>query len=491
MATEEQSNGVADGGVVPDGYVESDTQIVPEAKREETRDSLVERRLRRDWTQGSIIKNLLQLSWPMTVTQTVMTLGPTIDMIWVGKLGDVAVAGVGVSGVVVQLAQGVMMGFTTGMRALIARAIGAKDMQTAHRVAQQAVVVSAVYAILMALIGHFFGEKIVRLITSDPEIISVGTLYLRIEFIGGATITFRMMMDAIMQASGDSVNPMWIALVYRLFHIALCPFLIFGWWIFPELGVRGAAYTSIIAQSLGVILGLRVLFGARSRVKLNFKGFHFDIGIIWRIIRIGFPSSISGIQRNLNQFFLQIFIAPFGAAALAAHVIVQRIEMLIFMPTMSFGMGAGVLVGQNLGAKKPERAEKSAWLAVGVVEAFVIAVSLALFVWTGPVIRLFNSDPSMDATATQFIHIAVAGWAFMGFMFVLMNSLLGAGDTMPEMSISVVTTWLITMPLAYFLPRHTSWGVLGIRWAMTASVIVGAMANIVYFRTGRWKTRRV
>jgi Na+-driven multidrug efflux pump len=164
-------------------------------------------------------------------------------MIWVGKLGDVAVAGVGVSGVVVQLAQGIMMGFAQGMRALISRFIGAKDVQTANRVAQQAVVVSAAYATLMALIGHFFGEKIVSFITSDPQIISVGTMYLRIEFIGGATITFRMMMDAIMQASGDSVNPMWIAITYRLFHIALCPFLIFGWWIFPELGVRGAAYT--------------------------------------------------------------------------------------------------------------------------------------------------------------------------------------------------------------------------------------------------------
>src|SRR5512136_1000659 len=215
---------------------------------------------RRDWTQGSIAKNLLALSWPMTVTQTFMSLGPTIDMIWVGKLGDAAVAAVGVSGAVVQLAQGVMMGFTQGMRALIARAVGAQDIPTANRVAQQAAVISAIFALFMALIGHFFGEYIVRLITHDPEIVTMGTAYLRIEFIGGATVTFRMMMDAIMQASGDSVNPMWIAVIYSIFHVILCPFLIFGWWIFPEMGVSGAAYTNVISQSLGVILGLRVLF---------------------------------------------------------------------------------------------------------------------------------------------------------------------------------------------------------------------------------------
>jgi putative MATE family efflux protein len=445
----------------------------------------------RDWTQGSILKNLLALSWPMTITQTLMSLGPTIDMIWVGKLGDAAVAAVGVSGVVVQLAQGIMMGFTTGMRALIARAIGAKDMEAANRIAQQAVVVSAAYAVLMALTGHFFGEYIVRLITHDPDIVRMGTAYLRIEFIGGATITFRMMMDAIMQASGDSVNPMWIAVIYRIFHIILSPFLIFGLWIFPKLGVTGAATTGVIAQSLGVFLGLNVLFGARSRVRLSFKKFSFDFGVVWRIVRIGFPASITGVQRNLNQFFLQIFMAPFGAAALAAHVIVQRLEMFILMPAMSFGQGAGILVGQNLGAQRPERASKSAWTGVAVVEIFVSVVAVAMALFALPVVRIFNSDPAMTSTAVQFIRIAAIGWALMGFQFVLMNCLQGAGDTIPTMLIGIFTTWVITIPLAYYLPNHTTWGAMGIRWAMTASVIVGAAANILYFRTGQWKTRHV
>jgi putative MATE family efflux protein len=465
------------------------TQQELSIEKDKGRDIAGINRFRQDWTQGSIVKNLLLLSWPMTVTQTIMSLGPTIDMIWVGKLGAAAVAGVGVSGIVVQLAQGVMMGFTTGMRALISRAIGAQDTQRANQVAQQAIVVTAIYAILMAVIGHFFGEKIISFVTSDPEIISIGTIYLRIQFFAGATIIFRMMMDAMMQAAGDSINPMWIALVYRLFHIALCPFLIFGWWIFPELGVRGAAYTSIIAQGLGVILGLRVLIGARSRFKLTFKGFHFDMGIVWRIIRIGFPASISGVQQNLNQFFLQIFMGVFGGATIAAHVIIQRLNMFLFMPAMSFGAGAGVLVGQNLGAQKPERAEKSAWLAAGFVEIFAIVVSLVLFIWAGPVVRLFNNDPDMVSIATQFVHIAVVGWVFMGFQSVLMNSLQGAGDTIPTMIISIITTWLITIPLAYFLPKYTSWGILSIRWAMTASAIVGALALVVYFRTGKWKTR--
>jgi putative MATE family efflux protein len=263
-------------------------------------------------------------------------------------------------------------------------------------------------------------------------------------------------------------------------------------WIFPELGVSGAAYTSIISQTLGILLGIRVLFGSRSRINLTFKDFSLDLGIMWRIVKIGIPALVSGIQRTLNQFILQRFLAPFGTAVLAAHTLSQRLEMLIMMPAMAFGMGAGVLMGQNLGAGRPERAEKSAWLAVGLVEAFAVVASIGMFIWTIPVIRVFSSDPAMDAVCMQFIHIAIVGWVVIGFVFVLMSCLQGAGDTVPTMVISIITTWIITLPLAYFLPKwRPDWGVLGIRWAITASTLVGAIANVIYFRTGKWKLRRV
>jgi putative MATE family efflux protein len=445
----------------------------------------------RDLTQGSILRNLLTLSWPILVTQLMMTLGPTIDTIWVGRLGKTAVAAVGVAGTAVMLAMGLMMGFTMGTLALLARAIGAKDFGLANRVSQQAIVISALFAILIGLIGQFLGERILLLITSDPEIVKLGTIYLRIEFIGGATMVFRMTMDTIMQASGDTFNPMWIAAVYRTFHIILCPFLIFGWWIFPEMGVSGAALTGVIAQGLGVFLGIRVLVGAKSRVRLSFRDFRFDFRIIWRIVKIGIPSSISGIQRSLSQFLLQIFMAPFGQAALAAHVVAQRIEMFFFMPAMSFGSGAGVLAGQNLGAGKPDRAEKSAWVAVVILEGFIVVIAAALLIFMNPVIHLFTSDSELASTATQYLYIAMVGWSMIGFMFVLMNCLQGAGDTVATMIIGIVDTWLLTMLPAYLLPKYTNLGVLGIRWAMAGSVIFGGIAMLIYFRTGRWKTRKV
>jgi len=445
----------------------------------------------RDWTQGSIFKNLLLLSWPMAVTNTLMMLGPTIDMIWVGKLGSGSIAGVGVAGTAVQLVMGAMMGLTAGMRALIARFIGAKDIDSANRAAQQASVVTAIYAILMAVVGVFYSEEIVAMVGVKPEVVEAGAAYLRINFIGSAPMAFRMMMDSIMQASGDSMNPMIIAVIYRILHIALCPFLVFGWWIFPELGVSGAAWTAVISQSVGVILGINVLFGNRSRLKLSIRGFRFDFDIIWRIVRIGFPALISGIQRTLQQFILLLFMAPFGTIAVAAHTISQRIEMILFMPAMALGMGAGVLVGQNLGANQLERAEKSAWLATMIVEVVAVIACVAILIWSDPIVSVFNSEADVVKTSTEYLYILLPSFVMVGFMMVLMNAVQGAGDTMPMMIISIVTTWLITIPFAYFLPKWTDWGVYGIRWVMTASMVLGGLANIIYFRTGRWKTKRV
>jgi len=454
----------------------------------------------RDWTQGNIFHNLLRLSWPMAVSNVLMMLGPTIDMIWVGRLGASSIAGVGVAGIAVQLVMGAMMGLMMGMRAMIARFIGAGDVDTANHVARQAFVISAVFAGIMAIVGSFFSRPILDLFGLEPDVVSEGAAYLRILFIGAAAMSFRMMAEGIMQASGDTVTPMGISVVYRLFHVALCPFLIFGWWIFPSLGVSGAALTNVISQSLGVLIGMWFLFTGRSlvflgfspsRMRLSMKNFRLDLDIIWRIIKIGFPALVSGIQRTLSQFFIMLFMAPFGTVAVAAHSINQRIEMILIMPGFAFGMGSGVLVGQNLGAGQPDRAERSAWLAVGLVEALMAIGAVVILVWAEGIIHIFNAEPELISLGAIFLRIAVAGYIVLGFMSVMMQALNGAGDTVPTMIVSMVMMWAVTIPLAYFLPKYTDLNVYGVRWGMAAGMIVGAIAYTVYFRAGRWKRKKV
>jgi len=445
----------------------------------------------RDWTQGNVFHNLLQLSWPIVVSNTLMMLGPTVDMIWVGKLGSVAVAGVGVSGIAMELVMGGMMGLAMGMRALTARFIGAGNPEGANHVAQQALVLTAGYALLLALVGAFFAESILNLFGLEPEVVAAGVDYLRLQFIGSIAMACRMMAEGAMQASGDTMTPMRIAIIYRVFHVALCPFLVFGWWIFPPLGVLGAAVTNVVSQVLGSSIGLWILFSGRSRLRLTLRNFRIDPGMIWRIVRIGLPSLVGGIQRTLSSFLLMWFMAPFGTIAVAAHSINQRIEMILFMPGMALGMASGVLAGQNLGAGQPDRAEKGVWMAIGLVQSLMVVLSIVMLVWAEGVISIFNTEPSTVAIGSTFLRISAAGYFVMGFMSVLMQTLAGAGDTVPMMVIMVSTTWAVTIPLAYFLPDIANLGPLGIRWAMVAAIVVGAAASLIYFRLGRWKTRRV
>ena len=417
-------------------------------------------------------------------------IGPTVDMIWVGRLGPDAIAGVGVSGIAVMLAQSGLMGLFQGLRSMVARYIGAGEEEKANHVAQQAIVVGVVASVVLALIGIFFAEGILRLVGVQPEVVSESADYLRIQFIGMTAMSFRMMAESVMQASGDAMTPMKIAVAFRLLHVVVSPVLIFGLWIFPKMGVNGAAVTNVVSQSLGTALGFWILLKGHSRLRISFKNFHIDPGVLWRVVRIGFPASVMGMQMNMGQFLLMFLVAPFGTLAVAAHTLNQRIEMIMFMPAWGVGMAAGVLAGQNLGARQPDRAVKSGWIGTAIVEGFAIICSIAILIWAETFVHVFSSNSELVGIAGTFLRIAVAGYIVTGFIGVLQQCISGAGDTLVPMSVSLLAMWLIQLPLAYFLSRGDL-GVYGIRWAIVASSAANAIAYTTYFRMGRWKRKEV
>jgi putative MATE family efflux protein len=444
-----------------------------------------------DLVSGSILRTLFTLSWPMIIGNTVNMLGPTVDMIWVGRLGPAAIAAVGVSGTAVMLAQSGLMGLFTGMRAMIARFIGMEDEEQANHVAQQAVVIGAVSSIILAVIGIFLSEQILELLGVGQDIIDEGASYMRIQFVGMTAMAFRTMAEGIMQASGDTKTPMKIAVGFRIVHVVMAPTLIFGLWIFPELGVNGAAITNVISQSLGTILAFWFLMTGRSRLNLTFRNFSINMTTIWRIIRIGIPASIMGMEQNMRGMIFIRFMAPFGTVAMAAHTLLGRIEMILFMPAFGLGMAAGVLTGQNLGAGKPDRAEQSGWKAAGIIEGFIAVVCVGLLIWAEYVVQIFTSDPELIEVSALFLRIAVAGYLSMGFGAVLQNCITSAGDTVVPLIISLISGWLIQLPLAWFLPNVGNLGVLGVRWASVIPMVLTSVVFIVYFRAGRWKKKKV
>ncbi|UCH42861.1 MAG: MATE family efflux transporter [Dehalococcoidales bacterium] len=445
----------------------------------------------RDWTKGSIAGNLLSLAWPMIVSGSLTMLGPTIDMIWVGKLGAASIAGVGVAGMAVMLVNSTRMGLSQGMRAIVARYIGADDIEGAKHAAQQAFVISSVFAITMAAIGILLARPILIMMGLEVDVVDEGADYMRIMFVGSAALSFRMMAEGIMQASGDAITPMKISFLFRFFHVALCPFLVFGWWIFPRMGVSGAAVTNVFSQSLGTAIALWFLLTGRTRIQLTLRNFRLDFSMIWRIVKIGIPASVTTLQHSLGNFLLMYIIVAFGTLAVAANTLVQRIEMMLFMPCMGFGQAAGILAGQNLGAEQPGRAEKSGWLASGIVTGFMLVCSVAILIWPQQIIGIFNTDPGLIDITTDFLRIAVVGYSVFGLAIVFQQCLSGAGDTVPPMIFGLVTLWLIQLPLAYFLPKITDLGVYGVRWGMVAGIVGGAIASLIYFRLGRWKRKQV
>ncbi len=403
----------------------------------------------RDWTKGSIFRNLLSLAWPMIVTESFFVVGPTADMIFVGRLGAASIAGVGVAGIVVMVLMSARWGLNTGTRAMVARFVGAGDPKAANHVAQQAFVVSGIYAVVVGAIGFFFAEPILSLLGLEADVVAEGAAYMRVQFAAAAVMSFWMISEAIMQASGDAVAPMKIAVGTRVVHVVLDPFFIFGWWIFPRLGVSGAAMANVVGYSLGMALGLWVLLTGRSRLWLSFRSFRLDLNIIWRIVKIGIPASVMGVQRSLGNLVLVRFIVPFGTLAVAAHSLCQRIEMILHVQASGLGMAAGVLVGQNLGARQPGRADRSGWQALGLGEGYEFICSLMILLWAEGIIHIFSSDPGLVKIGSTFLRIAAAGYLAMGFEAVLQQCISVAGDTVPPMVVSLATVWLLQLPSAF------------------------------------------
>jgi len=382
------------------------------------------------------------------------------------------------------------MGMVMGMRAMIARSIGAGDEKSANHVATQSMLFSVIASAAAAVIGYFLAEPILILLGLEGDVVREGSAYLRIVFLSAIPMMLRFMAEGCMQAAGDSMRPMVITAIYRAIHIAACPFLVLGWWIFPRMGVQGAAVMNLISQSIGLAISLWILFGGRTRLRVKLDGLHLDWSTIWRMVKVGIPASVMGVQMSLGAFVLIRLISGFSTTAVAAHTIWQRIDMVLMMPMMALGMGAGILAGQNLGAQKPDRAAKSGWIAAFISQGYMIVWSLVIFFGAEWMVRIFNSEPALVEMGASFLRIAAVSYLVFAFSAVFQFCISSSGDTVPPMILSLVGTWVIQLPLAFLLSR-TDLGIYGIRWAMVVTAYLGTAGFIIYYAMGRWKKKKL
>lgn len=446
---------------------------------------------RRDLTQGNIVRNLWSLSWPMLVVNTINLLGPTVDMMWVGRLGAEAIAGVGISGLVVMVVNSILFGLFTGIVAMIARFIGAKDETGANQVAQQAFVVAVGFSLLVGLVGLFFSGWILSVMGVDAAVVADGSIYLKIQLMGIVTLAAVQMCQSIMQASGDVVNPLIISVSYRLIQVGICPLLVFGWGPLPGLGISGAALSNVITQGLAAAYALWLLLGHRTRISLAFKDFRFDPGLIWRTVKIGIPASFSFAQKSIVELILISFISPFGTLAVAAQSLSQRIDQFLQNLSSGIGFAGSVLVGQNLGAGKPDQAYRTGWWAVLLSTAVSLVCMIVIWFWSIPMLSLFNDDPALLELASEFLKIQLVSYLVWGLVVSLSLAINGAGDTMMQMITNLITMLGVQVALAWYLSRYTGMGVYGVRWAIVIGILTRAVIFALYFQSGRWKRKKV
>ena len=460
-------------------------------KKPEAGKSSAGKRSVKDWTKGSILRNLLLLSWPMIVSNIMGMIGPTIDMIWVGRLGPDAIAAVGVSGIIVMFIMTAMMGVAIGARALIARFMGKKQPNEAVRVARQAFLIAIGLSVIIASAGILLSDTILSLMGVEDEVLRLGSAYLKVNFCGAVIMSCGMICESIMQSSGDTMTPMFVGIFSKVFHVSLSPLFIFGWLFVPGMGVVGAALANVCALLVGLMSNLFVLFTGRTQLHLHLKGMRVDSALMWRILKIGIPGVVMMAQKNLSNLIVMKLIVRYGTFAVAAHTVLQRVEMIFFMAGVGMGSAAGVLAGQNLGAGKPERAGKSGIFAIGIAETFVVIVCTLAFIFPASVISIFTRDPELIKVTTVFLRIGVVGYLMCGLEPVFLNFFTGVGDTTVPMTFEVGTTWCLLLPMAIIFPKLWGMEVLGIRWAMALSFVMLTCGYIIYFTTGRWKKKQV
>jgi putative MATE family efflux protein len=427
----------------------------------------------------------------MIVMEATYMVSQLWDMMWVGKAGASSIAALGIANLVMMVISTLDMALISGARAMIARFIGARDYEGARKVAGQTLILAVIWGLFVTMAGSLLAAPLMNMFGMEEPVVQEGIKFLRIFFAGWLSLELLIMSLYIIQASGDSFNPMLIEISIRAVHLFLCPFLVLGLWFFPHLGIAGAALSNVISQALGAIAGLWLLFTGRVRIKLALRDLHFVPDIARRILKIGFPSMISMLQSSFSMFIITWIIVPFGTRVIAANSLASNVQGFIITPNMGLGNAVGVLVGQNLGAKQPDRAVKSALLGAGILEAFLITCGVVILVWAEKIVLIFNNDPALVTIGAAFLRIATTGYLVMGINSALMNCISGAGDTLPNMIINIIMIWVIQIPLTYYLSHYTDIGYYGIRWAMVISTFAGTIAYFIYFRMGKWKHKKV
>jgi putative MATE family efflux protein len=451
----------------------------------------VPRRGSRDWTQGPILANVFALAWPSVLSMVLMTAFSITDAFFLGRLGTVPLAAAISAIFIVWMIYSILQIVTMGITAMVSRAVGEKRPEHAGYVGNQALWFGLGLAVVLTFVGYYVAPAFFRIMGTDAEVTSAGIAYLRIMFIGSTPLLLKEVFGAIFQASGDTRRPLVVTSIAVVLNVILDPLLIFGLGGFPRLETAGAAVATITAYALSAALYIGFIRAGKLHIPLRLRPpAKLDFHLFWRMVRIGLPPSVGDIVFCTVYLFINEIVAGYGAFAIAALGIGNRLESVNYMISHGFGTAAATLVGQNLGAGQPRRAERSAWYTVGIVLIWTAAVGGCFILFREPLGRIFLTDLDSQRALHQYLILLGSTQIFMGAEIVLYFAFTGAGNTLPPTFISIPGA-VVRIPIAYLIGEVLGFGLSGVWWAITLTMVARGLAMAFWFRLNRWQRHAV
>jgi putative MATE family efflux protein len=444
-----------------------------------------------DYTAGNLNRAILLLAIPMVLEMVLESLFAVVDVLWVGRLGANAVATVGLTESLLALVFSIGIGLSMSTTAMVARRIGEKDPGDAAIAGAQAIFLGLLISLAIGIPAFVFAPQLLRLMGASPEIVVTGSGYARIALGGCGAIVMLFLNNAIFRGAGDAAIAMRLLWVSNILNLILDPCLIFGLGPFPRLGVTGAALATFSGRSIGVLYQFYRLMKGTERIRIPPSLLRLNPRVMWRLIRVSLTGILQFAIANTSWIALVRIVSIFGAAALAGYTIAIRIVIFVILPSWGLSNAAATLVGQNLGAGHPQRAEQAVW-RTGLYNMLFLGIIGVVFIFSAtPLVRLFTHDPAVVPLAASALRILSYGNIAYAYGMVMLQSFNGAGDTVTPTIVNFFGFWVLEIPLAWWLALHQGLRSTGVFLSIVTAQAAVAVAGILLFRRGMWKRQKI
>src|SRR5579863_5766995 len=444
-----------------------------------------------DYTAGSLNRAIFLLAVPMVLEMVLESLFAVVDVFWVGRLGANAVATVGLTESMLSLVFSVAMGLSLSTTAMVARRIGEKDPEGAAVAGVQAIALGLIVSLLIGIPCGVWAPNLLRLMGASPDIVATGSGYTRICLGGSFAVLLLFLNNAIFRGAGDAAIAMRLLWVSNIINLVLDPCLIFGWGPFPRLGVTGAALATLTGRSIGVLYQFYRLMRGTERLRILRSQIRLSASVMLRLIRVSLTGILQFAIAHTSWIGLVRIVSIFGAAALAGYTIAIRIVIFVILPSWGLSNAAATLVGQNLGASHPERAEKAVWRTGLYNVTFLGLIGVVFIFFSVPIVRLFTHDPEVVPLGSACLRIISYGNLGYAYFMVMMQAFNGAGDTITPTIVNFFGFWLLEIPLAYWLAISLRMHSNGVFFSIAVAESSMAIASAILFKQGRWKEKKI